>query len=157
MNKVVLIGRLTKDPELKFTPGNGTAVATLTLAVDRRVPNKNGQREADFIAVTVWGKAAENTANYMSKGRLMGVSGRIQTRSYEAKDGTRRYVTEVVADEVQFLDKGNGAASNQGQGQNQGQSNRPAAAGNSGYESMGFEGSMYEDEMTPIDDGDIPF
>lgn len=152
MNKVVLIGRLTKDPELKFTPGNGTAVATLTLAVDRRVPNKNGQREADFIAVTVWGKAAENTANYMGKGRLMGVSGRIQTRSYEAKDGTRRYVTEVVADEVQFLDRGNGSAPSQGQ------SNRPAAAaGNSGYGNMDFEGSMYEDEMTPIDDGDIPF
>jgi single-strand DNA-binding protein len=150
MNKVVLIGRLTKDPELKFTPGNGTAVATLTLAVDRRMPNKNGQREADFISVTVWGKSAENTANYMSKGRLMGVSGRIQTRSYEAKDGTRRYVTEVVADEVQFLDKGNG---NNGSNQN-----RPAAStGNSNYSAMDFEGSIYEDEMTPVDDGDIPF
>jgi single-strand DNA-binding protein len=155
MNKVVLIGRLTKDPELKFTPGTGTAVATLTLAVDRRVANKNGQREADFIQVTVWGKAAENTANYMGKGRLMGVSGRIQTRTYEAKDGSRRYVTEVVADEVQFLDRGNGASPSQGQ--NPGQ-NRPAAAqGNSGYSAMDFEGSIYEDEMTPIDDGDIPF
>jgi single-strand DNA-binding protein len=150
MNRVVLIGRLTKDPELKFTPGNGTAVATLTLAVDRRVPNKNGQREADFIQVTVWGKSAENTANYMSKGRLMGVGGRIQTRSYEAKDGSRRYVTEVVADEVQFLDKGNGASPNTN-------SNRPAAQGNSGYSAMDFEGSIYEDEMTPVDDGDIPF
>jgi single-strand DNA-binding protein len=152
VNKVVLIGRLTKDPELKFTPGTGTAVATLTLAVDRRVPNKNGQREADFIQVTVWGKSAENTANYMGKGRLMGVSGRIQTRTYEAKDGTRRYVTEVVADEVQFLDKGNGTGTN---GANP---NRQAAAGgNSGYSAMDFEGSIYEDEMTPIDDGDIPF
>jgi single-strand DNA-binding protein len=150
MNKVVLIGRLTKDPELKFTPGNGTAVATLTLAVDRRVPNKNGQREADFIQVTVWGKAAENTANYMGKGRLMGVSGRIQTRTYEAKDGSRRYVTEVVADEVQFLDRGNGASPNQNP-------NRAAAQGNSGYSGMDFEGSIYEDEMTPVDDGDIPF
>lgn len=152
MNKVVLIGRLTKDPELKFTPGNGTAVATLTLAVDRRMPNKNGQREADFIQVTVWGKSAENTANYMSKGRLMGVSGRIQTRTYEAKDGTRRYVTEVVADEVQFLDKGTGTNSSSGTSPN-----RQAAAGNSGYGEMDFQGSIYEDEMTPIDDGDIPF
>jgi single-strand DNA-binding protein len=153
MNKVVLIGRLTKDPELKFTPGNGTAVATLTLAVDRRVPNKNGQREADFIQVTVWGKSAENTANYMGKGRLMGVSGRIQTRTYEAKDGTRRYVTEVVADEVQFLDRGNG-----NNGSNGANPNKPAsAAGNSGYSAMDFEGSIYEDEMTPVDDGDIPF
>ncbi len=101
MNKVVLIGRLTKDPELKFTPGNGTAVATFTLAVDRRF-SKDGQREADFIPIVVWGKQAESTANYMSKGKLMGVSGRIQTRSYEAKDGTRRYVTEVIAEEVKF-------------------------------------------------------
>ena len=153
MNKVVLIGRLTKDPELKFTPGNGTAVATLTLAVDRRFPNKNGQREADFIQVTVWGKSAENTANYMGKGRLMGVSGRIQTRTYDAKDGTRRYVTEVVADEVQFLEKGNG-----NNGSNGAYPNKPAAAaGNSGYQAMDFEGSIYEDEMTPVDDGDIPF
>lgn len=152
MNKVVLIGRLTKDPELKFTPGNGTAVATLTLAVDRRMPNKNGQREADFIQVTVWGKSAENTANYMSKGRLMGVSGRIQTRTYEAKDGTRRYVTEVVADEVQFLDKGTGTNSSNGASPN-----RQATVGNSGYGEMDFQGSIYEDEMTPVDDGDIPF
>lgn len=106
MNKVVLIGRLTKDPELKFTPGNGTAVTTFTLAVDRRF-SKDGQREADFIPIVVWGKQAESTANYMSKGKLMGVSGRIQTRSYEAKDGTRRYVTEVIAEEVKFLEWGN--------------------------------------------------
>lgn len=155
MNKVVLIGRLTRDPELKFTPGTGTAVATLTVAVDRRVPNKNGQREADFIRVIVWGKSAENTANYMSKGRLIGISGRIQTTSYDAKDGTKRYVTEVVAEEVQFLDKGNGNAQpGQGSGQN---FNKAAARGNSGYSAMDFEGSIYEDEMTPVDDGDIPF
>lgn len=139
MNKVVLIGRLTKDPELKFTPGNGTAVATCTLAVDRRMPNKDGQREADFIPVVIWGKQAENTANYVSKGRLIGVSGRIQVRSYDAKDGTKRYVTEVVADEVQFLDRGNS-----GQTRNE--------------QSSGGFGQSFEDmEMTPVDDGDIPF
>lgn len=148
MNKVVLIGRLTKDPELKFTPGTGTAVATFTLAVDRRLPNKNGQREADFVPIVVWGKQAESTANYMSKGKLMGVSGRIQTRSYDAKDGTKRYVTEIVAEEVQFLEWGNG---------NNPSPNRAAAQGNSGYSTMDFEGSIYEDEMTPVDDGDIPF
>ncbi|MCM8711946.1 single-stranded DNA-binding protein [Clostridium sp. SYSU_GA19001] len=153
MNKVVLIGRLTRDPELKFTPGTGTAVATFTLAVDRRLPNKNGQREADFVPIVVWGKQAESTANYMSKGKLMGVSGRIQTRSYEAKDGTRRYVTEIVAEEVQFLEWGGANGSGVG---NQG-SNRAAAQGNSGYSAMDFEGSIYEDEMTPVDDGDIPF
>ena len=103
MNKVVLIGRLTKDPDLRFTPGKGTAVCRFTLAVNRRFKSQ-GQPDADFIPVVVWGKIAENTANYVSKGRLVGVSGSIHTRSYEAKDGTRRYVTEVVADEVQFLD-----------------------------------------------------
>lgn len=104
MNKVVLIGRLTKDPDMRFTPGDGKAVTSVTLAVDRRFKNAQGEKEADFIPVVIWGKQAEATANYMSKGSLMGVSGRIQTRNYEAKDGTRRYVTEVVADEVQFLD-----------------------------------------------------
>lgn len=105
MNKVVLIGRLTKDPELRFTPGTGKAVATFTIAIDRRF-SKDGQKEADFIPIVVWGKIAESSANYLTKGKLAGVAGRIQTRSYEAKDGTRRYVTEVVADEVQFLEWG---------------------------------------------------
>lgn len=106
MNRVVLIGRLTKNPELKFTPGAGKAVTTFTLAVNRRY-KKDGQQEADFIPIVVWGKIAENTANYVSKGSQVGVSGSIRTRSYEAKDGTRRYVTEIVADEVQFLDSKN--------------------------------------------------
>lgn len=106
MNKVVLIGRLTTDPELKFTQGNGTAVTRLNLAVNRRF-KKEGQPEADFIPIVVWGKQAESTANYMSKGKLLSVAGRIETRSYEAKDGTKKYVTEVVADEVHFLEFGN--------------------------------------------------
>ncbi|NLM36414.1 MAG: single-stranded DNA-binding protein [Clostridiales bacterium] len=147
MNKVVLIGRLTKDPELRFAPGTGNAVATVTLAVDRRLPNKDGQREADFIPVVIWGKQAEATANYMSKGRLMGVSGRIQTRSYEAKDGTRRYVTEVIAEEVQFLEWGN----------NNGGNNR-ANNNNSEFGAGGDFGSdSFDMDMTPVDDGDIPF
>lgn len=145
MNKVVLIGRLTKDPELKFTPGNGTAVATLTLAIDRKMPGKDGKKEADFVPIVVWGKQAEATANYMSKGRLMGVSGRIQVRNYDAKDGTKRYVTEVVAEEVQFLDKANS---------NNGQAAQNNASANTG---ISYDASIYEDEMTPIDDGDIPF
>jgi len=97
---------MTKDPELKFTPGTGTAVATFTMAVNRRF-KKEGQPEADFVPIVVWGKQAESTANYMSKGKLLSVAGRIETRSYEAKDGGRRYVTEVVADEVSFLEYGN--------------------------------------------------
>ena len=133
MNKVVLIGRLTKDPELQFIPNTGTAVTKCTLAVDRRFPSKDGQKEADFIPIVIWGKIAETTANYMSKGRLMGVSGRIQTRSYDAKDGSKRYVTEVVADEVQFLDY-----KKDGQGSNTGS-------------------NCQEDDLTPVDEGDIPF
>lgn len=144
MNKVVLIGRLTKDPELKYTPGSGTAVTTITLAVDRRF-SKDNQREADFIPVVIWGKSAESTAQYMAKGRLIGVSGRIQTRSYEAKDGGRRYVTEVVAEEVQFLEWGN--SNNRNQDNNSGYSGND---NNQGY------GASFDD-MTPIDDGDIPF
>jgi single-strand DNA-binding protein len=143
VNKVVLIGRLTKDPELKFTPGTGTAVTTFTLAVDRRT-SKDGQREADFVSIVAWNKTAELVANYMSKGSLMGVSGRIQVRNYEAKDGTKRYVTEVVADEVQFLEsKGQHNASNS----------------NSGYNSAStsIDNKDYGVDMTPIDDGDIPF
>lgn len=103
MNKVVLLGRLTKDPELKFTPGTGYAVITVTMAVDRYNASTK-QREADFIPVVVWGKQAEAMANYQKKGSRIAVSGRISTRSYDAKDGTKRYVTEVTADEVQFLD-----------------------------------------------------
>ena len=145
MNKVVLIGRLTKDPELKFTPGTGTAVATFTLAVDRRF-KKEGQQSADFIPVVVWGKTAENTANYMSKGKLMSVAGRIETRSYEAKDGGRRYVTEVVADEVSFLEWGGNKSSGMNTGM--GSHNEPSIP--SDY----FGGG----DMTPIDDGeDMPF
>ena len=102
MNKVILIGRLTKDPELRYTPGNGTAVTTLTLAIDN-YNSKTGEKSADFIPVVIWGKQAENTAQYMSKGSQIAISGRITTRSYDAKDGTKRYVTEVIADNVTFL------------------------------------------------------
>ena len=148
MNKVVLIGRLTKDPELKFTPGTGTAVATFTLAVDRRF-SKDGQKEADFIPVVVWGKQAESTANYMNKGKMMGVSGRIQTRSYDAKDGTKKYITEVVADEVQFLEWGNGNKSDS--------RTNNSESGNYG-KAQGSYNNNYSEEITPIDEeGEIPF
>ncbi len=139
MNKAVLIGRLTKDPELRFTPGAGTAVTTLTLAVDK-YNSKSGQKEADFVPVVVWGKQAESTANYMTKGSQMAISGRIQTRNYEAKDGTKRYVTEVVATEVQFLSKSNSAGV-----LNNSTTNNP------------FENLNFEEDITPVDDGDMPF
>jgi single-strand DNA-binding protein len=130
MNNVTLIGRIVREVELKFTPGAGTAVATLTLAVDKY--SKDGEKAADFIPVVIWGKQAENTASYTSKGSLIAVSGRISTRSYEAKDGTKRYVTEVVANEVKFLD---------------GKKKEETAANNTGF----------DDDMTPVNDGDIPF
>ena len=105
MNKVVLIGRLTRDPELRFAAGSGVAVTTFTLAVDRDFKNREGQYEADFIPIVCWRKLAEIVAENLSKGRLVAVSGRIQTRNYEGNDGQRRYVTEIVADGVQFLEK----------------------------------------------------
>lgn len=102
LNRVILVGRLTKDPELRYL-GNGTPVCNFTLAVNRNFKNQNGEQEADFINCQVWRKAGENVANYLSKGSLAGVDGRVQTRSYE-QDGRRVYITEVVADSVQFLE-----------------------------------------------------
>ena len=104
LNRVVLIGRLTKDPELRYTP-NGMAVASFTLAGDRFRTNAQGEREADFIQIVVWQKQAENCANYLGKGSLAAVDGRMQVRNYDGKDGVRRWVTEVVADTVRFLDR----------------------------------------------------
>jgi len=103
MNKVNLVGRPTKDPELKFAQGTGTAVTTFTIAVNRRF-KREGQPEADFMPVVVFGKSAEACANYTAKGKLLSVSGSIQTRNYEAKDGNRKYVTEIIADEVNFIE-----------------------------------------------------
>ena len=105
MNKVFLIGRLTRDPELRYT-GNNTPVATFSIAVNRNFTNQSGEREADFINIIVWRKQAENIKNYVKKGSQVAIDGRIQTRNYE-QDGVKRYVTEVVADNVQFLDAKN--------------------------------------------------
>ena len=103
MNRVVLVGRLTKDPELRYTP-NGVPVATFTLAVNRNFSNQKGEREADFINCVIWRKPAENVANFLKKGSLAGVDGRVQTRNYEGQDGKRVYVTEIQAESVQFLE-----------------------------------------------------
>lgn len=103
INNVVLIGRLTRDPELRTT-GSGISVATFTLAVNRQFSNASGQREADFISCVIWRKSAENFCNFTSKGSLVGIEGRIQTRSYDDKDGKRVYVTEVVVDNFSLLE-----------------------------------------------------
>lgn len=116
INNTVLVGRLTKDVELRYTPSN-VAVATFTLAVNRTFKNENGEREADFINCVMWRQQAENLANWAKKGALIGITGRIQTRSYDNQQGQRVYVTEVVAEQFQLLEsKGQG---NQGQKQQQ--------------------------------------
>lgn len=104
MNVVCLIGRLARDPDLRYTP-SGVAVGQFTLAVNRPFTNQKGEREADFIDIVVWRNLAENCANHLSKGRLVAVRGRLQVRTYETQDGQRRKVFEVVADEVNFLDR----------------------------------------------------
>lgn len=103
LNSVVLVGRLTKDPELRYTPSN-QAVATFSLAVNRRFKNQNGEREADFINCVIWRQQAENLANWGKKGNLIGITGSIQTRNYENQQGQRVYVTEVVAENFQLLE-----------------------------------------------------
>lgn len=108
LNRVVLIGRLTKDPELRYTP-SGIAVTTFTLAVDRNFKNANGERDTDFIPCIVYRQQAESCAEYLAKGKMASVDGRIQVRSFEGQDGQRRWVTEIIADNVQFLSpKGSG-------------------------------------------------
>lgn len=103
MNRTVLVGRLTKNPELRYTQ-NGKAVASFTIAVNRPFKNQNGENEADFINCVSWGKQAENLANYMSKGSQIGVDGRIQTRTYDNQEGKRIFVTEVLAENITFLE-----------------------------------------------------
>lgn len=103
LNRIVLVGRLAQDPELRYTT-NGIAVASFSLAVERPYTSQAGEREVDFIDIVTWRKLAENCANNLQKGRLVALQGRLQVRSYEANDGTRRRVAEVVADDVRFLD-----------------------------------------------------
>ncbi|MDO4541377.1 MAG: single-stranded DNA-binding protein [Bacillota bacterium] len=131
LNRIVIIGRLTRDPELRST-ASGVPVATFTLAVDRTYKNANGERETDFIPVVVWRQLAETCGRYLSKGKLAAVDGRLQIRTYEAQDGTRRTAAEVVAENVRFL------------------SPKDSGSGGSGYSP-----DMPEVEMTPLDD--MPF
>lgn len=133
MNKVVLIGRLTKDPELRYAQGNGTAVCKFTLAVQR--PFKKD--ETDFINCVSFGKAAEAINQYMTKGRQLAVTGSIRTGSYDATDGTKRYTTDIAVDGFEFVGSGQGNSNNQ-------QGNTSNNNNDFGYE-------------TPIDDGDMPF
>ena len=130
MNKVILIGNLTKEPEISTTT-NGISVCRFTLAVSRRFQNADGEREVDFINIVAWRGLAENVHKYLSKGDKAGVSGTLQTRSYDAPDGTKRYVSEVIADDVEFLvTKGNKEQNT---------------------------GTKDANKLEPVDDTDLPF
>jgi len=143
INRVILVGRLTKDPEYRQTP-SGVSVATFTLAVNRSFTNSQGEREADFINVVVFRKQAENVNKYLSKGSLAGVDGRIQSRNYENNEGRRVFVTEVVADSVQFMDsKGSNQQNNQSQQQGQ------APAGNNPFGNNNSANDL-DDSMLPF-------
>ena len=149
MNRVVLVGRLTKDPVLRKT-ANGVSVTSFTLACTRRF-KQEGQPDADFINTVAWNKTADIVSQYTHKGSLVGVEGRIQTRSYDDKDGKRVYVTEVVADSVQFLESKSAAASN---------AYVPEQGSNQGYQSD--NGQSYSNDFTSsstldIASDDLPF
>lgn len=148
INRTVLVGRLTRDPELRYT-NSGAAVTTFNLAVNRQFTNQNGEREADFISCVIWRKAAENFANFTHKGSLVGIDGRIQTRNYENNQGTRVYVTEVVADNFSLLESRSESENRQNrngnsQNNNNGHGNAASPFGN-------------HDDQIDISDDDLPF
>jgi single-strand DNA-binding protein len=154
INRVVLVGRLTADPILKYTP-TGVPVTNFNLAVNRPFSNQQGEREADFISIVVWRKAAENIATFVKKGSLVGIDGRLQTRSYDNNEGKRTYITEVVADSVQFLEPKGGRGSTGGNQDNQSsnQSNR-----NSFPDSPFDMGDPFRNDSIPSDFADdLPF
>ena len=140
LNKVVLIGRLTRDPETRVL-SSGSSVSTFTLAVDRTFKSRDGERGTDFIPILAWGQTAELCGQYLSKGRQTAVAGRIQTRSYDANDGSKRYVTEVVAEEVTFL-----GSKNDGMSRN-----------NNNFSSPDNEFGVPMDGFSEMDDDDMPF
>ncbi|WLF70453.1 single-stranded DNA-binding protein [Clostridium septicum] len=134
MNKAILIGRLTKDPELNYAASNGTAITRFTLAVNRQFKKD----EADFINCIAFGKTGEVIAQYLTKGRQLAITGNIRTGSYDAKDGTKRYTTDVIVESCEFI----------GNGQGNDASNKINNT---------FDNKNFDEDMTPVDDGDMPF
>ena len=147
MNHVILIGRLTRDVELRYISGTGTPVAQFTIAVDREFTTKDGKKETDFIDIQAWGKSAENCANYIGKGSLVGVQGSIRIDSYE-KDGERRKYTRINANRVQFLDTRNKSESSYKKNQQGFEPNFEPSFTPTGLSPQGFQA---------IEDDDIPF
>ncbi|WP_168123286.1 single-stranded DNA-binding protein [Paenibacillus sp. HB172176] len=175
LNRVILIGRLTRDPELRYTPA-GVAVTQFTLAVDRPFTTGSGEREADFIPIVTWRQLAETCANYLKKGRLTAVEGRIQVRNYENNEGKRVYVTEVIADNVRFLESnrdsgsspssreefgGGNSGNSGGYGGGSGNSNGGGGYGGnrSNQNSRHDNSDPFKDDGRPIDisEDDLPF
>lgn len=151
MNVCSLIGRLTRDPELRYTPNTNQAVITFTIAVDKGLSREKREEmeaknmpTADFISIVAWGRTAENISNYVSKGNMVGVTGRIQSRTYEAKDGTKRYVTEVIASSVEFLERRNITSQSPNQSHED-------------YFSSDEDFSNIDDGFAPGSNRDIPF
>jgi single-strand DNA-binding protein len=158
LNRVILIGRLTRDPELRYTPA-GVAVTQFTLAVDRPFTSGGSkEREADFINIVTWRQLAETCANYLRKGRLTAVEGRIQVRNYDNNEGKRVYVTEVIADNVRFLESSNSAGNREEGGSNANASYGSGGSGNRGGGSREQQ-DPFIDDGKPIDisDDDLPF
>ena len=160
LNRVVLVGRLTRDPELRVSQSN-VAVANFNLAVNRPFTDKNGERGADFINCVVFRKPAENLTKYTSKGSLIGIDGRIQTRNYENKDGQRVYVTEVICDQVQYLDsKGsNNDTESNSKGNNSNNHQQQSGASNVSYGTQKNDENPFANSKGPVDiqDDDLPF
>ncbi|MBF7103948.1 single-stranded DNA-binding protein [Pediococcus pentosaceus] len=156
INRTILVGRLTNDPELKYT-GSGVAVATFTVAVNRQFTNSQGEREADFIRCQMWRKAAENFCNFTHKGSLVGIDGRIQTRSYDNQQGTRVFVTEVVAENFSLLESKNSTQNEQFE------QNRPQNNGQNYQNKQNGQSSPSRNPNNPfnsmpdIKDDDLPF
>lgn len=152
LNRVILIGRLTRDPELRYTP-SGVAVTTFTLAVERPFKNQQGERDADFIRIVTWRTLAETCANYLKKGRLTAAEGRLQIRNFENNEGKKVYMTEVIAENVRFLESAKNAnANNEGNVQSN-------YSGQSGQKDQSFNDDPFSNDGKPIDisDDDLPF
>lgn len=164
MNKAILIGRLTRDPELRSTPA-GRNVCQFSIAVNRTFTNANGDREADFINCVVWDKQAENLVKYQKKGNQIAVDGRIQTRNYEDKDGKRVYVTEILANNISFLDSKGSNAGNSNSFNNFNNLPEPPIERNNNVASMpdietvSVEKDPFEafGDSIEISDNDLPF
>ena len=150
MNKIMLIGNLTRDPEMRSTP-NGVTVCSFTIAVNRRFAQQGGEKQADFFRINAWRQLGETCARYLAKGRKAAVQGSIQNRSYDAQDGSKRYVTEIIAEYVEFIGGGERGGQNAQPQNEQGPNAQPQQP-----QSYGNQVSMH-DGFTEVEDDDLPF